>query len=389
MAQHLRSEYWGKASGGKLYSFLNAMQSAGVCCRGQRCLGNVYQFRIYATAHAEVESLATEYGVTLVLTPRRTLQAFLHRYRFRFGIPIGVLLATGLLFYGSNIVLQVDIIGNDEATNPEILAVLEERGVTRGTWIPSIDFAGCEHELRADVEELAWVGMRHTGNRLVVEVMERTPEPEMLEERVPSNVVASRDGQIVSFTIFSGQVMKLVGEPVRKGDLLVSGVVTDETGHLGIRHAMGSVIGLYQQEEVFTCPYEQQLRRYTGENTVQQYLDLFAWHIPLGNVENPYPDSIETTEYAWFSLLGRELPIGIYRETYQEYRTHTLYFTPEEAEANLTEQVQRYEDNFLTEMEITDKKITALETEDGLTWKVTYTLQGEIGMQQELYLQDG
>lgn len=388
MEQHLRGEYRAVASGGKLYSFLNAMQSAGICCRGQRCMGDTYQFRFYEKYRTAVEELAQQYGVTLQLITRRTLRQFLHRYRFRFGIPLGLLLTGGLLFYGSNIVMEIDVIGNETATTAEITAILEECGVTRGRWIPSIDFSMCEHTLRAGVDELAWVGMRHTGNRLVVEVMERDPVPKMLEDRVPSNIVSAQDGQIVSVSIYCGQLMKLVGEPVQKGDLLVSGVVTDETGHLGIRHSLGSIIGQYEQTETFTCSYEQQLRTSTGETTARKYLDIFTWHIPLGNKDDPYEDSIKTTGYSWFSLLGAELPIGIYRETYHEYRSKTLTLTPEEAKQNLEEQVQRYEDNFLDEVEILDKKTAALETEDGIQWTVTYTLQGEIGVQQELFIQD-
>ena len=37
-------------------------------------------------------------------------------------------------------------------------------------------------------------------------------------------------------------------------------------------------------------------------------------------------------------------------------------------------------------VEILEKKTTVLETEDGVTYTVIYTLQGEIGVQQELYL---
>lgn len=388
MEQHLRGEYRASASGGKLYSFLNAMQSAGICCRGQRCLGDVYQFQFYAKHRSAIASLAQIYGVHLELTPRRTLRQYLHRYRFRFGIPVGLLLAAGLLFYGSNIVMEIEVTGNEMASVSEITTILEECGVSRGSWIPSIDFAQCEHTLRATVNELAWVGVRHTGNRLVVEVMERKSIPEMQQTRTPSNIIAAQDGQIVSVSIYRGQLMRLVGDPVQKGDLLVSGVVTDETGHLGIRHAMGSIIGQYELTEKFTCAYEQQLRNPTGEITTRRYLDLFAWHIPLGKTENPYTDSIKTSGYSWFSLLGTDLPVGIYRETFHEYRTRTLTLTPEEANQNLREQVQRYEDNFLNQVEILNKKTTVLEAEDGIEWTVTYQLQGEIGVQQELFLQD-
>ena len=206
MGRQLHGDLQIIASGGKLYSFLNAMQSAGICCRKQQCRGNSYRFYIYEKARKPVQALAEQYGVTLQITPQKTLRYFLHRYRFRFGIPAGLLLVAGLLFYGSNIIMTIDVIGNETVSEQEILAVLQEDNVQRGSWIPSLDLANCEHHLRAGIESLAWVGIRHTGNRLVVEVMEATPQPEMLRSRVPCNVVAERDAQIVSFTVQSGQV---------------------------------------------------------------------------------------------------------------------------------------------------------------------------------------
>lgn len=386
MEQHLRGEYQASASNGRLYSFVNAMHSAGICCRKQQCQGNVYRFRFYAKHCKTVQQLAQEYGVQLELMPRRTLQKFLFQNRFRFGVPLGILLSAALLFYGSNIVMEIDVTGSDTVSVTEVTSILETCGVRRGTWIPDIDFAQCEHTLRAEVDELAWVGIRHTGTRLVVEVMERTPEPEMQLTRQPSNIIAAQDGHIVSVSVYRGQLMKLVGDPVQKGDLLVSGLYTDETGHTGIRHAMGSIIGEYQQTEKFSCSYAQTLRRPTGETNTQKYLDLFTWHIPLSSTDVPYADSIRTSGYHWFSLFGKELPIGIYQETFHEYRTRTFSLTPAEAAQNAEEQIERYEDNFLSNVEILDKKTTALETESGVEYTVTYTLQGEIGVQQELYL---
>ncbi len=388
MEQKLRGEYSVTATGGRLYRFINDLQQAGVCCRSQRCCNGSYCFRIYTRFRTKTEAIAAQHHVTLSFQARRTLAQLLFQYRFRVGIPIGVLLAGSLLFYGSNIVLHIDVIGNENAEAAEILTVLEEQGVVRGKWIPSIDFTYCEHALRSQIDELAWVGMRHTGNRLVIEVMERTPEPEMLEERVPCNIISAHDAQITGYTIGCGQVMRLVGDSVQKGELLVSGIVTDETGHLGIRHAMGNVVGIYTQTETFQCPYVQEIREETGRTEQRRYLDLFSWHIPL----EPKPESMEscrkTTSYHWFSLLGKALPIGIYSENFFEYERHLTALTPEEAAANLEEQVQRYEENFLSETKILSREKSIITSETGLEWTICYTLEGEIGTQQEVFVRD-
>ncbi len=376
------------ATGGRLYSFINALLQAGIPCREQACRGNTFHFCCYARQQAEIESLAARYHVTLQCNPCETWREILHRYRFRFGIPLGFLLSLGLLFYCSNIVLEIEIQGSEAASEAEIIAVLEECGVERGSWIPSIPFAQCEHKLRAAVEELAWVGMRHTGNRLVVEVMERTLEPEMQQTQHPSNIRSAYDGVIISVSIYRGQLMRLVGDAVQKGELLVSGISTDETGQLVTRHAMGSIIGQYQISETFTCTYAQSVRSPTGDTHTVQYLDLFAQHFPLGRRENPYDDSIRTTSCRFFSFLGQTIPIGIYTETYHEYRTKEIMLTEEEVQQQLQEQVERYESNFLQDVTIIDKKNTVLSSENGVEWTITYTLQGEIGVQQEIFLQD-
>lgn len=141
--------------------------------------------------------------------------------------------------------------------------------MTRGSWIPSVDFARCEHTLRTNVAELAWVGICHTGNQLVVEVTELEEEVEQLQTRIPCHIVAAQDAQITGVSVYCGQLIPMVGDSVQKGTLLISGVVMDEKGHAAVRHAMGSVVGIYEQEQTFTCDYVQQVRSATGASTYE------------------------------------------------------------------------------------------------------------------------
>jgi hypothetical protein len=65
-----------------------------------------------------------------------------------------------------------------------------------------------------------------------------------------------------------------------------------------------------------------------------------------------------------------------------------LQFTLEEAKQDLEQQNQRYILNFLQDKEILDQTVTYTEKETALECTVSYTLKGEIGVQQELFLQD-
>ena len=71
--------------------------------------------------------------------------------------------------------------------------MLEECGVKRGSFRGTVTYRRCEHQLRAAIPELCRVAMRHTGNRLVVEVTETPEEVAPLEKRVTCNLVSSND----------------------------------------------------------------------------------------------------------------------------------------------------------------------------------------------------
>ena len=135
-----------EAKGGKLYGFINALRKHGVLCQNQRCCGDVFYCRTETREKQLLEELAKQYHVTLQLHERKTLRFWLVRNRFRFGIPIGLLLAAAFLFYTSNVVMKIEIQGNQTVTEEEILTVLAQEGVERGSWLPSLRYALCERQ---------------------------------------------------------------------------------------------------------------------------------------------------------------------------------------------------------------------------------------------------
>ena len=300
-----------------------------------------------------MRKLAEQYGMVVTETPCKTLQFFLWRHRLRVGIPIGMILASCFLIYCCNVVMLIEVQGNTTISDEKICAVLEECGVKRGSFMGTVPFRRCEHQLRAAIPELCRVAMRHTGNRLVVEVTETPEEVAPLEKRVPCNIVSGYAAEITGVTVRSGQLLCAVKEPVQKGTLLVSGVQLDEEGNIRLRHAMADIEGIYQIEETFSCAYEQTIRTSSGREQTKTSLDFFT--------------------------------LAICQETNREYTETVLQFTPEEAKQDLEQQIQRYERNFLTDVEILEKQVTDTKKETALCSTVSYTLKGEIGISKEIF----
>ena len=359
------------AKGKKGTAFFDALRAQHIRCFGQQIEKDTVQGVIYAKDCKKMRKLAEQYGMVVTETPCKTLQFFLWRHRLRFGIPIGMML--------------IEVQGNTTISDEKICAVLEECGVKRGSFMGTVPFRRCEHQLRAAIPELCRVAMRHTGNRLVVEVTETPEEVAPLEKRVPCNIVSAYDAEITGVTVRSGQLLCAVKEPVQKGALLVSGVQLDEEGNIRFRHAMADIEGIYQIEETFSCAYEQTIRTSSGREQTKTSLDFFTLELPLSKSQKPYAYGQTMTERTPLTIFGKSLPIAICQETNREYTETVLQFTPEEAKQDLEQQIQRYERNFLTDVEILEKQVMDTKKETALCSTVSYTLKGEIGISKEIF----
>lgn len=386
MKPEIREMYQITASGSRLYPFINAIRQSGIICMAQYCRGDHFFCRIYARDLRRLQEIADDFGIRLERTAQRSLIGWLRRYRLRFGIPLGILLCAGILFYFSNVVATIEIRGNSAVSDSVILAVLARDGIAEGTWIGDIDFTSSERHLRAAVEEIAWVAMRNTGNRLVVEISEATPKVEMLDERTPCNIVSLYDAQITDVRVYSGHLTRMIGDGVAAGDMLVSGVFEDDKGHVTYRHAIADITGIYTKEAELSEYFVTTNSEPTGRVHKRRYFRLFFFKIPLSSGNHGFSTFTETESDIPFSFLGAVLPFGMIQQTCIETETEILTRSEDETRLALNAAIVRYEKNFLTDVEILDRNITYSSDENGMTAKLVYTVEGEIGRISDIYV---
>lgn len=375
------------AKGKNLYSFINKIHSGRIYCFGQYCRKDVFYADIYRHDLKKVIGFAQECSVELKYHEIETLSSKLLRYRRRFGIAAGIILAAAASVYFSGIVLTIEIQGNFSVSDSVILAALDELDIRQGSFLSDINFHYCEDELRLMVDGISWAAIRHTGNRVVVEVTEIVEKPEMLQERMPCNVVAGKTAQITGTVVRDGMLMRIVGDYVRAGDLLISGVVEDTTGHITKHHAMGDITGIYEEVAVFTAECETEQYIPTGETADERYLKLFNLKIPLFIGRNDYGSTVSEQTERQLTLFGKKLPIWLIKDSVSETELSVITHTDEELERLLMDKIYLYEKNFIdNEAELLSREIKSEKKENSLTYTVTYTLEGEIGIQKEIFI---
>lgn len=376
-----------KAEGKDIYGFINSVRNNRITCTSQRCRDGCFYGCVYMADMKKLETLAAENNVTLEFTGKKGIPFRLMKYRFRFGIIAGLLIVFSFVFYLSNIVVTVEVCGNRGVSRERILSALSDTGIYKGRFIADIDFKSCERRLRLSIPELAWAGIRHTGSRIVVDVTETDPPPEMVRDDIPCNIVSDRDAQIISIEVYSGRQMKKAGSGVKKGDIIISGVVDTGNGHILKKHAMGKIIGRYTEEVCFTQPFSEEGQVYSGEEVTKKYFDFFGFRVPLfiKDSEYQYYDYSESSNS--FMFFGKKIPLGIVHGTYIPFEYQTLSYSAEEADILLQQQTALYEKNFY---DLKGKEIEKCEKEvkncgDRLEYRLKYTIIGEIGADYEIF----
>ena len=156
---------------------------SGTECKGQYCRGEVFRGDILRRDMKKLEAIAKECGVELKAAESDSLFARIFRYRRRTGLMAGAAAAAAAVLLMSQMLTTIDIQGNSAVSDEIIIAALDQLGVKEGSFLPCTDLRSCEKQLPFLIDEVAWAGIRRTGNSIVVQIREAEPEPDMLRTR--------------------------------------------------------------------------------------------------------------------------------------------------------------------------------------------------------------
>jgi len=282
------------------------------------------------------------------------IRALFQRYKGRIGFAVGALLAVGMLVMSSFFVWDITVTGTETIPEKTIVEALERYGVKLGAYIPSLDTEKIEKELVLNVDGLSWISLNLRGTVASVEVRERNVNTQPVDLQSPSNLVAAFDGQIEALEITGGVAAVKHGQIVKKGDLLVSGVI--DSNALGYRlvRARGEVTARVTLTYDIEIPYQRTEKVYTGEFKKQKTVKIFSKSIKLfrkDSIPTENCDKIEKERRLY--LFGKiKLPIFITETTYAFYEEQERTLTENEALKLAYEELRVQSDSMLEEAEI-------------------------------------
>ena len=317
----------------RAHEIMNLCMERGYVYRDLRFEGDRIYFNCSLGTAKKLSDVCGARGIEIVRLRERGVPSLLGRYRHRYGFFAGLALFAAIFFLSGTVIWGIKIDGNARLSEREVLTELRRCGLSVGSRKSGLDVSAIENRVLIESDEISWISVNIIGTVAEVEIREIEVEEER-EQYLASNIVAARDGQIELFEDVRGNIILNIGDYVRKGELIVSGLYDSQTQGIRYTDAKGRVLARTERDISVSIPFKYEKKRYTGKVFTEKYLIFFEKEIKFyTNAGNLYAscDTIDTVEYINFFSAG-ELPVGVRTVKHMEYVYEDAERTPEDAE---------------------------------------------------------
>ena len=285
-----------KIEGKDVKRFIKQLYNLNIYFENLEFIDKCVYVKVDLPNYQKIKKIKTIYKIKIVkLYGLNKMKDIICRYNIFF---ISILFGIVLLNLLCNIVFDIEI----DTDNPEIYNLvsseLKRNGIKKYTFIK--DFSNRQmiinDILNNNKDHLEWMEIERVGVKYIVRVEERIIKTEN-EKCEPRNIVSKKNGIILNITSSSGEVKKTINDYVKKGDILISGIITKD-----------------EEEKNQVC----------AEGKV--YAE--TWYQVTVEVPYNYKEIIYTKKYK------RNISITIFNKRYSLFRDFTHFITEEKSIQN-------------------------------------------------------
>lgn len=111
---------------------------------------------------------------------------------------------------------KIEISGNDKLSDAEILRKLSECGVDYGAYWPALSSDEIRSRIVSEMPEIAWLSLNVRSSKAEIIVHERIDKPDIVNEKAPCDIIASKSGVIRKMSVLEGESAAIVGNAVAR-----------------------------------------------------------------------------------------------------------------------------------------------------------------------------
>ena len=342
------------------------------------------QFHIFRKDYGNLERLCAKYGDRIRLLTKEGIFWKLKMLLNRPVLIFCLLLLLVLMIWIPTRVFFVSVEGNGQIPAKLIVEAAAESGIGFGASRREVRSEKMKNLLLSKLPQLQWAGVNTYGCRAVITVRERAEETQAEATQTPGSIVASRDGVISSCTVTEGTGLCAVGESVREGQVLISGV-EDHGLLLRAVRAEGEVIAWTRRNLTVMTPSGGLKRGAIGSERTEFSLCIGKKRINFYRGSGICDASCVKmySEYVLTLPGGFELPVVLIRETVTSYDLSETGADETAASAMLRKFAGPYLEEQMIAGKIEQRSETISVTEDVISMTGEYACTEMIGRRRQ------
>lgn len=335
---------------------------------------NIYEFK-------KLKKIARKTKCKVIIKNKKGIYFTLFRYRKRKFVFLLVFLAVIFSIIFSTFIWKIDIKGNINMTEEQILEALENSGLYIGKNKIGMDKKEIINNFRLKLNEVSWVGIQIEGSKASIEIVEKTKleEKDMQTDKL-GNIIVTKSGIITKIIPENGTAVFKEGSFVEEGTVVIEGAVYSKYMEPIQVSAKGVV--RVNHEYIFEkeYSYEEIFRNYINHVRYTIGITFNSKEMMLNYLNKAKKYDI-TKESKKIQLFGQQISFDIYQ--CREYEEVELLHTKEQLIEKANLDIQNYLNQEILpntkEGKLADQNIEVEELEEKIKIKATYVVNEEVG----------
>lgn len=292
------------ASGGFPERFINLCNKNKITLWNLKSSGDTLTACTDCSGYKKIRQAAKKSGMKVRIKRKHGLPFFLESHSARAAVMPGLCICIAVICILSSRIWSIEVTGNYDVSENEIISVFEQLGVSKGVKSKGIDITATEIAALQKLPEISWLNINIEGSAAVIEVRERN-KVDIESNDAPADIVAARDGQIIILRTFNGTQEQKIGNAVLKGDLIISGIEENKDLSVNFCRAKGYVVARTNRKINFKQKNKLNVIKKDLKNKTY-IIEFFGLKLPLGRTDgNSYKEKTE------LRINGVTLPAGI------------------------------------------------------------------------------
>lgn len=224
----------------------------------------------------------------------------------------------------SKLIFDVEVVHSDRYIREIVYNNLRERGIYKYRF--KVNYLEKEkiikEILKKESNDIEWLEIEEIGTKYIVKVEQRKKNKEE-EVCVPRNIVAGKDAFILEIQADVGEVIKKKYDYVKKGDIVISGIIHNKEEEVSRKCATGKIYGEVWYKVNLEIPMEYKEEIVTGKEKNTFEINFLNKNISLFNNFKTYKKN--STFLIGSNLLPISLNFTKYLETDVKMYKYNLF----------------------------------------------------------------